>query len=143
MVRELAEGETALAAPALLELRPDYGPFDALVTAVDSVHRPAGYRLIAAFEDGEKDAVAVAGFRVQEKLAWRRHLYVDDLVTRAAFRGRGHADRLFEWIYEEAARQDCAQLHLDSGVTPDRADAHRFYFRHGMRITSYHFARGL
>jgi GNAT superfamily N-acetyltransferase len=142
-VRELPDGETELAAPALLELRPDCGPLEALVTAIDRVHRPGGYRLIAAFEDGDRDAVAVAGFRVEEKLSWRRHLYVDDLVTRAEHRGRGHADRLFEWLYEEAARQGCRQFHLDSGVGPERADAHRFYFRHGMRITSYHFARGL
>jgi len=143
MVRELPEGDTELAARALLELRPDSGPVEALVTAVDRVHRPAGYRLVASFDDGERDAAAVAGFRIEEKLAWGRFLYVDDLVTAADRRGRGHADRLFEWLYEEAARRHCTQFHLDSGVGPERADAHRFYFRHGMRITSYHFARGL
>jgi predicted GNAT superfamily acetyltransferase len=143
MVRELPEGETELAARALLELRPDSGPPEALVTAIDGVHRPAGYRVLASFDDGDRDAAAVAGFRIEEKLAWGRFLYVDDLVTAANRRGRGHADRLFEWLYEEAARERCTQFHLDSGVGPERADAHRFYFRHGMRITSYHFARGL
>jgi predicted GNAT superfamily acetyltransferase len=72
-------------------------------------------------------------------LAWGRYLYVDDLVTAADRRGHGHADRLFEWLSAEAARQECDQFHLDSGVGPERADAHRFYFRHGMRITAYHF----
>ena len=142
-VRELAEGETELAARALLELRPDSGPVEVLVTAIDRVHRPAGYRLVASFEDEERDAAAVAGFRIHESLAWRRHLYVDDLVTAADRRSRGHADRLFAWLHEEAVRQRCVQFHLDSGVGPERADAHRFYFRHGLRITSYHFARGL
>ncbi len=46
------------------------------------------------------------------------------------------------WVEEEARRLGCDQLHLDSGVGQDREDAHRFYFNHGMRITSYHFARG-
>jgi GNAT superfamily N-acetyltransferase len=142
-VRELPEGETERAARALLELRPHAGPVEALVTAIDRVHRPGGYRLVASFEDGERDAAAVAGFRVEEKLAWRRHLYVDDLVTAADRRGRGHAGRLFGWLHEEALRQGCVQLHLDSGVGPERADAHRFYFRHGLRITAHHFARGL
>lgn len=142
-VREIPEGETGLAARALLELRPDAGPVEALVTAIDRVHRPAGYRLVASFEDGERDAAAVAGFRIHESLAWRRHLYVDDLVTAADRRNRGHADRLFAWLHEEAVRQRCTQFHLDSGVGPERADAHRFYFRHGLRITSYHFARGI
>jgi GNAT superfamily N-acetyltransferase len=143
VVRELAEGETALAARAMLELRPWVGSVEALVTAVDRVQRPAGYRLLASFEDREDDAAAVAGFRVQQNLASGRHMYVDDLVTAADRRGRGHADALFTWLFDEARRQDCAQFHLDSGVGPDRADAHRFYFRHGLRIASYHFARGL
>ena len=47
------------------------------------------------------------------------------------------------WVDEEAARAGCGELHLDSGVGPDREAAHRFYFRHRLRITSYHFAREL
>jgi GNAT superfamily N-acetyltransferase len=141
--RELAEGETALSARAMLELRPHVGSVEALVTAIDRVQRPTGYRLVASFEDGEADAAAVAGFRVQQNLVSGRHMYVDDLVTAADRRGRGHADALFSWMYDEARRQGCAQFHLDSAVGPERADAHRFYFRHGLRIVSYHFARGL
>lgn len=142
-IRELEAGETALAARALLELRPALASAEALVRQVDERQRPAGYRLAASFEDGEADAAAVAGFRVSEFLAWGRHLYVDDLVTAADRRGRGHADALFEWLFAEARREDCTQFHLDSGVGPDRQDAHRFYFRHGLRIASFHFAREL
>ncbi len=47
------------------------------------------------------------------------------------------------WVAEEAERERCEELHLDSGVGPDREDAHRFYFNHRMRINSYHFARSL
>ena len=142
-VRELPAGETELAAWTLLELRPHAAPASTLVDLIDDELRPNGYRLVGSFEDGEDDAAAVAGFRVARMIAWGRYLYVDDLVTAAERRGRGHADALFAWLLEEAARQGCDQFHLDSGVGPERADAHRFYFRHGMRITSYHFARGL
>ena len=142
-VREIAEGDTEVAARALLELRPHAAPASSLVEVIDRTLRPGGYRLAGSFDDGERDAAAVAGFRIGHMLAWGRYLYVDDLVTAADRRGRGHADRVFEWLYAEAARQDCEQFHLDSGVGPERADAHRFYFRHGLRITSYHFARGL
>ncbi len=142
-VRELAEGETALGAPALLELRPWVGSADALVARIDETQRREGYRLIGSFDEGEEDAAAVAGFRVIENLASGRHLYVDDLITREDRRGRGHADGLFEWMFDEGRRLDCPSFQLDSGVGPERADAHRFYFRHGMRITSYHFARRL
>jgi GNAT superfamily N-acetyltransferase len=142
-VREIGPGETHLAARTLLELRPALGSTRALVRQVDERQRPAGYRLVGVFEDGATDAAAVAGFRINEYLAWGRHLYLDDLVTAAARRGRGHADRLFAWLEDEARHCGCTQFHLDSGVGEDRQDAHRFYFRHGLRIASYHFAREL
>jgi GNAT superfamily N-acetyltransferase len=142
-VRELPAGETGLAARALLELRPQYGDAGRLAARIDDVQRVGGYRLLGSFEEGAAEASAAAGFRVVEMLAWGRGLYVDDLVTLPEARGRGHADALFAWLDEEAERLGCDSFHLDSGVGPDRADAHRFYFRHGMRIASFHFARGL
>jgi GNAT superfamily N-acetyltransferase len=140
-VRELGPGETALAAAALLELRPAWADADTLVRRIDEFQRPQGYRLIASFEDGDDDAAGVAGFRVIENLAWSRTLYVDDLVTRAGHRGSGHADRLFAWLDDEAQRLACDEFHLDSGVGPHRQPAHRFYFAHGMRIAAFHFSR--
>src|ERR1700750_2820817 len=96
-IRELAEGETHRAVLALLELRPHRGPADALVAQADA-QRAAGYRLVASFDEGEEDAAGVAGFRLAENLAWGRHLYVDDLVTRAERRGRGHGGALMRWL---------------------------------------------
>ena len=141
-VRELSAGDSRLAAPALLELRPHVESVDALTAQVDE-QRAAGYRLVASFERDEASAAAVAGFCVANSLGWGRFLYVHDLVTRAALRGRGHADSLIRWLEAEAGECRCGQLHLDSGVGPERADAHRFYFRHGLRFTSFHFARDL
>jgi GNAT superfamily N-acetyltransferase len=137
--REILAGESRLAAVALLELRPVDRSLEAVVARIDA-QRASGYRVVGSFEVGESDAAAVAGFRIGENFGWGRFLYVDDLVTRAGLRGRGHADAVMAWVEAEARRQGCGQLHLDSGVGPDRADAHRFYFRHGLRITAYHFA---
>src|SRR3954453_10334372 len=137
-IREIHEGETLRAARALLQLRPHRAPAEALATLADG-QRAAGYRLVGSFETGEEDAAAVAGFRVQENLAWGRHLYVDDLSTRADRRGRGHGAALMRWLAVEACRTGCVQLHLDSGVGSDREDAHRLYFNAGLRISSYHF----
>jgi GNAT superfamily N-acetyltransferase len=140
--RELHVGESHRAALALLELRPRLETVDRITSQIDA-QRYDGYRVVGSFEEGDEDAAAVAGFRVVHNLAWGRFAYVDDLVTRAALRGRGHADAVMAWVEREARRQGCGELHLDSGVGPDRADAHRFYFRHGMRISSYHFGRAL
>ena len=94
-----------------------------------------GYELATVV--GTAGPVAVAGFRCAENLAWGRYLYVDDLVTDAAHRSRGCGELLLEWLIAEARRRDCDAVHLDSGV--QRFDAHRFYLRHRMRISSHHF----
>jgi GNAT superfamily N-acetyltransferase len=141
-VRELAQAETRLAAAALLELRPSLGSAEALVARADA-QRDAGYRLVASFEPGDDDAAGVAGFRVSENLAWGLHLYVDDLVTRADRRGRGHGRALLQWLAAEAQRCGCAELHLDSGVGPERQAAHRIYFAQGLRISAHHFSRDI
>ena len=81
-IREVANGETHRAAPALLELRPDAGPLDALISRID-VQRGAGYRIVGAFDEDQDAAAAVIGFKVAENLVWGRHLYIEDVVTRA------------------------------------------------------------
>lgn len=140
-IRELDPRETGLAFPALRELRTHLGSVDDLVRRVDEVQRAEGYRLVGAFEDGEEAAVAVAGFRAGNSISWGHYLYVDDLVTRAAFRSRGHAGALIDWLVDEARRLGCDSLHLDSGT--QRHDAHRFYLDHGLHIPGFHFARRL
>ena len=142
VLRELGEGEEGLAGAALLELRTHFGD-EAAVAERARAQRAEGYRLVAAFEPGEEQAVAVAGFRIARNLAWGRHLYVDDLSTRASHRGRGHGAALMEWVAEEARREGCAELHLDSGVQEAREAAHRLYFNQRLRIASYHFSRAL
>jgi GNAT superfamily N-acetyltransferase len=137
-VREIPPQETLKAAATLLHLRPHHGTAEQLAEQIDK-QRADGYRVIASMEGDE--AAAVAGFRIQENTAWGRHLYVDDLVTHPGHTRKGHADALFAWLDEEAKQQGCGELHLDSGVAENREAAHRFYFNHGLRISSYHFAR--
>jgi GNAT superfamily N-acetyltransferase len=139
-LREIVTPDTGLAFPAMRELRPQFTDEAKFVERIDEVQRAEGYRLVGVFEDATH-AVAVAGFRVGHMLAWGRYLYVDDLSTLPEARRRGHGRRLLDWLTEEAHRQGCDQLHLDSGVGPDQIDAHRLYFKTGLAITSFHFAR--
>jgi GNAT superfamily N-acetyltransferase len=142
-LREIVPPDTALAFPAMQALRPHYADEASFVERVDDVQRAEGYRLVGVFEDGARHALAVAGFRVGHMLAWGRFLYVDDLSTVPEARRRGFGMQLLEWLREEAERLGCDQLHLDSGVGPDRIDAHRLYFNAGLAISSFHFARRL
>lgn len=142
-IRELPAGETRLAYEAVRALRTDCDNEQRFVEHVDDVLRPAGYRLIGVFVPDCEHTVAVAGFRITDSLAWGHHLYIDDLSTTPDARRQGHAGALLNWLTEEARRLGCGQLHLDSGVGPERFDAHRLYQNHGLAIHSHHFARGL
>jgi GNAT superfamily N-acetyltransferase len=144
VVREIVLPDTAFAFEAMRALRTHYTNVEFFVRRVDHVQRPEGYRIVGAFEDGSPEAVAVAGFRVGHNLAWgERFLYVDDLSTLPEARGRGHGRALLDWLGAEARRCGCEQLHLDSGVGHERADAHRLYFNAGLLISAHHFAQRL
>jgi GNAT superfamily N-acetyltransferase len=141
MVREIVPPDSGLAYLAMRELRPHVPDEATFVRRVDDVQRPEGYRLAGAFEDGSRDAVAVAGFRVLNNLAWGHCLYVDDLSTLPRARRQGHARALVDWLLDEARREGCDELHLDSGVGPARSDAHRLYMNAGLTIAAHHFSR--
>jgi GNAT superfamily N-acetyltransferase len=96
-----------------------------------------GLRYLAAFE-GDR-CVGVAGWRVVATTAAIRKLYVDDLVTRASERSRGIGTLLLAELVDRAKSTGCEILDLDSGV--QRGDAHRFYMREGLTISSFHFVR--
>ena len=91
-------------------------------------------------EDGGAVA-AVAGFRIQNFLHSGKTLYVDDLVTAEDKRSKGFGETLLAWMENHARGQGCQTFSLDSGT--QRTDAHKFYFRQGLAITSFHFAKKL
>lgn len=139
MICELMGPARGMAVAALSELRPDVEDLGQRI--IDQ--QDSGYRLAGVVIAGQGAAVAVAGFRVTTNLALGRHLYVDDLVTRSAFRGNGHGRALMAWLFDQARHDGCAQLHLDSGVGGTRHDAHALYHAVGLRIVSHHFAGGV
>lgn len=141
MIREVIPPDTGSVFRAMQALRADLASEESFVRRIDDVQRPEGYRLAGAFEEGVSEAVAVAGFRTGHGLAWGHYLYVDDLSTLPEARRRGHGRALLVWLFEEAGRLGCDQLHLDSGVGLDRAAAHRLYLNAGMVIAAHHFAR--
>ena len=124
--------ELGLAYPVMRELRPhlDESQFVSRVQA----QMQQGYQL-AALSDG--DIVALAGYRYLQNLAWGRFLYVDDLVTKTSSRSAGYGKLLLDWLQKQAQNSGCDEIHLDSGV--QRKDAHRFYLREAMTLSSYHF----
>lgn len=136
---DLAAGDHRwdLALPVLQELRPHLTR-----ESLEQVLRegaPQGLRFTAVFSDGR--CLAVAGWRVVANTSALRKLYVDDLSTTSTARSTGVGAALLEELRGKARAQGCHVLDLDSGV--QRHDAHRFYLRERMEITSHHFAQRL
>jgi GNAT superfamily N-acetyltransferase len=142
MLRHLSgEAEVRRAWPVMRQLRPHHTEESFVDVVLRGMARPEPYRLSAWVDDDR--VLAVAGHRRGESLSWGRYVYVYDLVSDEAARGKGAAWRLVEAIADEARADGFEQLHLDSGVGPNRFTAHRFYLRMGFDITSHHFERDL
>lgn len=129
-----SEDELAPVAEVLLQLRPQYDR-EGIESQIRK-QRQDGYQL-AYVADGER-VLCAAGFVVGEKLAWGKHIYIDDLVTDANLRSTGAGHLLIDWLKDYAKEIGCGQIHLDSGV--QRFAAHRFYLREGFDIASHHFS---
>lgn len=121
--------------PVMLLLRPHLQEA-AFVPLVQEMMQE-GYELAFIEEDGI--AVAAIGFRYQQKLFDGKQIYVDDLTTLEAHRGKGYAGQLLDYVFDLARQRGYACVTLDSG--PSRHDAHRLYLNKGFRISSMHFTR--
>lgn len=119
--------------PVMSQLRPHLER----VAFVETVRRQGEAGFVLAYAEVKGVVEAVAGFRLIDNLVGGRVLYVDDLVTDASARSRGHGAALLEWLSERARGAGCQFLELDSGV--QRFDAHRFYFVNRMHVSAYHF----
>jgi GNAT superfamily N-acetyltransferase len=88
-----------------------------------------GYRLYGAFEGGR--LVTLAGVRQTHTLARGEHLFVDDLVTLAEERGKGHGKALLSWLAARAGEDGIRRIHLDS-----RNTARGFYEKIGFTFST-------
>jgi len=118
----------------ILQLRPQYD-LQSLKKQIEKQQK-SGYQIAYVKQDG--DVLCVAGFVVGEKLAWGKHIYIDDLVTSEQYRSTGAGAFLISWFKQYAKEIGCQQLHLDSGI--QKFPAHRFYLRERFNIASHHFS---
>jgi hypothetical protein len=123
----------------------------------ESVHRqlrtalPADYegKMKRVFAGGARMCVAAEGeavrgvavYRINENTFEGLHLYVDDLVTEENLRSKGVGRALMEHMQKLAQSAGCEATTLDSGT--QRTQAHKFYFREGMVVSSFHFRKPL
>lgn len=112
--RELTtDDEISSAFPLMHELRPQLIA-DAFLKSVRTQQQD-GYRLFAGVIDSGH--VVLAGVRDAQTLMRGPHLFVDDLVTSAACRGRGHGAAMLRWLAGYAAGRGLRRIYLDSRDT--------------------------
>lgn len=98
-----------------------------------------GARMAVLHLSGETKALAV--YRLHHTTFQGFRFYLDDLVTAEDRRGQGLGAALLDWCVAKARTERCDTFALDSGV--QRAAAHRFYFRHGLAVSSFGFTRDI
>ena len=141
---EVTDGAGAIVAPEWL-------------AKAEGVHRqlrtalPADYggKMKRVFAGGARMCVAAEGdavcgvavYRIVENTFEGLHLYCDDLVTDERARSKGVGRTLMEHMQKLARAAGCEAYTLDSGT--QRQQAHKFYFREGMVVTSFHFRKPL
>lgn len=118
-----------------MELRPNLKSKEDFLNQI-LLQQGEGFHLVAIFE--EKKAVASMGYRYITTFAHGKTLYIDDLITKENFRGKGLGTTLLDYAIDQAKKFHCHQVHLDSGYT--RNKAHRLYLHYSFELASHHFA---
>ncbi len=126
--------DVARCVPVLIELRPHLSEAE----LAKLIERMLAEGVEIAVSEEVSGVATVAVFRIRTMLATGVTMYVDDLVTGGSQRSQGHGKRMLEWLMNYARERGCETFSLDSGTF--RHEAHAFYFREGLRVTSFHFA---
>lgn len=129
-----SDEELKMISPVMLQLRPQYDE-ESLIRQIKQ-QLENGYQIAYVEDDG--NVLCVAGFVMGAKLAWEKHIYIDDLITDETHRSTGAGKFIIDWFKNYAKENGCKQLHLDSAV--HRFAAHKFYLREGFCIDAHHFA---
>ena len=129
-----SEADLEVVGRLMLQLRSAYD-LSSVVSQIKA-QQERGYTVAYAEEDGR--AVCAAGFVIETRLAWGKHMYIEDLVTDSERRSSGLGSVMMDWLKGHAREHGCGQIHLDSGI--QRFPAHRFYLREGFNIASHHFS---
>jgi len=95
-----------------------------------------GYHMLYIAENDQ--VAAFAGYRNMHSLHGGRFIYVDDLCTLPAHRGKGYAGALLDYVRQLAMDTGKKAVVLDSGFPLH--DAHRLYLNKGFKLSAHHFS---
>lgn len=116
MIRKILPTEAMLALPVFQELHPT-SPLTQNVEILEAYlteMSAKSYALVGSFEQGRREAVAIAGYRVIDVFSCGKRLYLDQFGLLPEVRGHGHASALLQWLDAESMRLGCGEMRLDS-----------------------------
>lgn len=97
------------------------------------------FKLVYIPDVENKSAAAFIGYRRQMMLRTGPIIYIDDLFTADAYRGKGYAKALLDYVKQEAIGDGLAAVHLDSGYSLHTA--HQLYLNSGYTLACHHFVQ--
>ena len=89
------------------------------------------------FYEENEVILCVAGIREMNKLYDGKTIYVDDLITNTESRSKGCGTKMIEYLKRYVKENGFDGLTLDSGL--QRNEAHHFYFKNNLYVSSFHF----
>ena len=136
-IRELNLKELLMVYEVVSQLRTSlsYDEFEDLIYEMRSME----YKMFGIMERDR--LVTYAGVAIQTNLYDKRHLFVFDLVTDEAYRGKGYGKMMLEYLHDYAKMGMCKSIVLSSGFA--RSDAHLFYEKNGFAKRSFVFFRSV
>jgi len=142
----MSQIQTAVTEADILKCRRAVQALRPLLT--DEIYLEAVNKTIAdnrqvIFIEQNNEAAAVAVFETGYNLFRGKYIYIDDLSTLPEYRGKRFAGMLLDWIVDYAKQEDFNEIHLDSGVSEARTDAHRLYLNKRFQVSSLHFVTKL
>ncbi|RZK65795.1 MAG: GNAT family N-acetyltransferase [Pedobacter sp.] len=99
------------------------------------------FHLVYIPAEDQNKAAAFIGYRVMHTLRTGWMIYIDDLYTDPAYRGRGYAGELLDYVDRQAEAEAISSVHLDSGYMLHAA--HRLYLNKNYVLACNHFAKNV
>jgi len=134
----VTKADIELCKEAILDFRKNLDP-ELVVDQVFEMISREGFELVFIKGPCSCKASAFVGYRKLRMLRTGPIIYVDDLFTSPANRGKGYAGALLDHIAKEAADSGINSRHLDSGYSLH--PAHRLYLNKGYFLACNHFAK--
>jgi GNAT superfamily N-acetyltransferase len=124
--------------PLVRLLKPELG-YDAFCHIQTEAFKE-GYQCVGAFTRSN-ELLGMCGYWIRHRFCSMKVMHVDSIVAADHMQGKGIGSVIMDWVIEEARKQGCDHMALDTYI--ERKEAHSFYLKHHFGVQGLHFMRKL